>query len=84
MPFHIPESQMNGYPLPPSSHLSLLFSYPHLHTVPASFPQLLSLAGHTTLGGWVWGGGGAMHEDWSWERREGGGDMDVMRAGDSY
>lgn len=35
MPFHIPGSQMNGPP-----------PHTHLHAVPASFPQLLSWAGH--------------------------------------
>ncbi len=67
MPFHIHGSQMNGFPLPSSSHLSLLLSFPfflpHLHTVPASFPQLLSRAGHNIGGGSAWGLEGGAGEE---------------------
>lgn len=94
MPFHIHGSQMNGFPLPSSSHLSLLpsspffffFSLPHLCTVPASFPQLLSQAGHN-IGGrlcvWIRGWGGRRGGG---RGGGGGGDVyvDVMRGGDSW
>lgn len=83
MPFHIPGSQMNGFPLPSSSHLSLLPSFPFSTPIftlfrPASLNYCHGRA--TTLGE-------ALHEDWwvGWERRggEGEGDVhtDVMRGG---
>lgn len=80
MPFHIPGSQMNAFP-PPFLFSSLSppilpFFYPHLHTVPASFPQLLSQAGHN-IGGGIraggWGGRGGKEEDmciWMWREEE--------------
>lgn len=49
MPFHIPGSQMNGPP-----------PHTHLHPVPASFPQLLSWAGHNIRKG----GGGVGRVGW--------------------
>lgn len=80
MPFHIPGSQMNAFP-PPFLFSSLSppilpFFYPHLHTVPASFPQLLSRAGHNIGGGMRtggWGGRGGKEEDmcvWMWWEEE--------------
>lgn len=80
MPFHIPGSQMNAFP-PPFLFSSLSppilpFFYPHLHTVPASFPQLLSQAGHNIGGGMRtggWGGRGGKEEDmciWVWWEEE--------------
>lgn len=79
--------------LPPTSSLPLLISlssypslffYPHLRTVPASFPQLLSRAGHNIGCGVVVVvlGGESLHGG---RGGEGGGDvyMDVMRGGDS-
>lgn len=70
MPFHIHGSQMNGFPLPSSFHLSLSshpspFAPHPPHSVPASFPQLLSRAGHNIRGGCVDGWEGGV-----WKRRE--------------
>lgn len=85
MPFHIHGSQMNGFPLPSSSHLSLLLCFPffspHLHTVPASFPQLLSRAGHNIGGGSACELDGGVGEEG--RRKRCVLYMDVMRGGDS-
>lgn len=60
MPFHIHGSQMNGFPLPSSSHLSLLLSFPFSSPIFTLFrPASLNYChGQATTSG------EALHEDW--------------------
>lgn len=74
MPFHIHGSQMNGFPLPSSSHLSLLLCFPFFFSPiftlfrPASLNYCHAQAPTS---------GKALPVDWAvgWERREGGRDV---------